>query len=240
VLARDDNRRATPPPAPAPAPTPATGPSSGPGPSPATNTCGPDVTQQVIDVLALLSARYISWSRDKRLKQCNALESRECAGSDWDVVELHNRGWLDTYAPCAAKAGPCKDTVHIDGTCSYGGSVNYVVFGAMCKLCDIPKWLMEDMIWAYKGDVPFKHKASPNYGPSMDWARAGYDVWPAAPTPAGDRPGCNASCPTAYHDAPFQIHWYPELETEVVPSVCKAWSSLYDHPEDQPPLPFGP
>jgi hypothetical protein len=141
VLARE-RRTADPPPAPAPAP-------KGPPPPPAsTQTCGPDVTQAVKDIVAKTKTDYGGWSRVKKDEACAALENYYCAGDAWDIVELHNRGWLTGYAPCADRAGPCKDTVIVDGSCSYAGSVNYVIFGVMCELCDIWKSTMGDMIWA--------------------------------------------------------------------------------------------
>jgi hypothetical protein len=220
VLARDDTRRATP-----PAPTAPSGGSSAPS---STQTCGPDVTRPLLDVLAATSTAYASWDRHKRQKACDALENYSCAGAAWDIVELHNRDWLDGYAPCADKTGPCKNTVRVDGNCSYAGSVNYVIFGAMCKLCDMWQSTMEDMIWAYKGHVPFVHEASPNYGPSLEWARAGYRGWPAVASPTGDRPTCTGNCPVAYTSPPFRLHWFPASPTETVSRDCQIWSDTYD------------
>jgi hypothetical protein len=220
VARSEDTRRATPP---SPTPTPPTG-ATAPSGAP---TCGPDVTKALLDVLAKTSSLYASWDSKQRDRACTALDSWACAGSAWDVVELHNRGWLDAMAPCADKAGPCKNTVRVDGQCSYAGSVNYAIFGAMCRLCDISSWWMEDLIWAYKGDHPLGQSASPNYGPSLEWARAGFRGWPAVPSPRGDRPGCTGSCPTPYTGPPFRVHWYPESPTESVTKDCENWAASY-------------
>ena len=126
----------------------------------------------------------------------------------------------------------------VDGSCSYGGSVNYVIFGHMCRLCDIWQSTMENMVWAYKGYIPLVRDASANYKPSLEWARVGYKDWPAVASPAGDRPGCGTACPTAYAGAPFTLHWYPASHTENVSSGCEVWSSAYDQPP--PPPEFGP
>lgn len=235
VLSREEARRAKPTPAGAAAAAPAPPP---PAPKPPDPACGPDVTQTLKDAVAKTKADYASWDPAKRKKACIALENPECAGDAWDIVELHNRDWLDGYAPCADKTGPCKNTVMVDGSCSYGGSVNYVIFGHMCRLCDMWESTMENMIWAYKGYIPLVRDASANYKPSLEWARVGYKDWPAVASPAGDRPGCGTACPTAYAGAPFTLHWYPASHTENVSSGCEVWSSAYDQPP--PPPEFGP
>lgn len=209
-------------------------PTGGSGSSGATSaqTCGPDVTQQVKDVVAATRATFNGWSQEDQELACGALESMDCAGVAWDIVELHNRGWLGGFTGCAQNPGPCQDTVRVDGSCSYGGSVNYVIFGVMCDLCDIWQSTMEDMIWAYKGDTRHwyvppsrRHAASANYGPSLEWARAGFHGWPTgASSPAGDRPACTDSCPaTLSTGSTFNVHWVPSAETETTTDACDAW-----------------
>ena len=193
-------------------------------------TCGPDVTKQVKDVVAATRAAYGGWSDDDKQLACDALESPACGGVAWDIVELHNRGWLTGAPSCAT--GACHDTVRVDGGCSYGGSVNYVIFGVMCDLCGIWQSTMEDMIWAYKGDtrhwyVPqrLQHAASANYGPSLEWARAGYHGWPTrAASPAEDRPGCTGSCTATLNPGfTFNLHWVPTSSTETTSDACDQW-----------------
>jgi hypothetical protein len=227
VLARD-RRNAPPPPAPA---------SSGSNAPGSDQLCGPDVTQAVTDVVAQTKADYAGWSEVQKNEACAALENWYCAGDAWDIVELHNRGWLDSYAPCSDKGGACKNTVMVDGSCSYAGSVNYVIFGAMCALCGIWESTMEDMIWAYKGGSvwPWGHGPSANYGPSLAWARAGYDGWPAVSSPAGDRPACTQNCAVAYHSGPMHLHWYPTAPTETVKPACEEWAREYDAMQTSPP-----
>jgi hypothetical protein len=222
VLAREGRRVPDAEPAPPVAKAPAVNPDT---------TCGPDVTQQVKDVVAKTRKDFKGWDKKKQNDACWSLQNLMCAGAAWDVVELHNRKlWLPTYAPCATKPGKCEDSVMVDGGCSYGGSVNYVIFGVMCDLCDIWKMTMQDMIWVYK-------RSSANYGPSQRWADAGYHGWPAVPSPPGDRPVCTESCPTPYHGPAFRLHWYPASTTENVEEDCKEALDLHRDLRDSPPEP---
>jgi hypothetical protein len=75
------------------------------------------------------------------------------AAISWDIPELHHQGWLKDYrSDCAtfSKTPTCGffdgdpgftatskpvASVQIDSSCHYAGSVNYVIFGVMCRLC---------------------------------------------------------------------------------------------------------
>jgi hypothetical protein len=107
----------------------------------------------------------------------------------------------------------------VDGECSYAGSVNYVIFGVMWKLCGYREDTMLAYIWAYKGDRSRMQrfhnptpgvkdppstsidplKASGNYEPCKAWALAGYHDWPSVKSPQGDRiHRCKLTCPLPY------------------------------------------
>jgi hypothetical protein len=87
-------------------------------------------------------------------------------------------------------------------------SVNYVIWGAMNRLCkDDPQvWVPESedqstlLVYLYKSVLPaMKGDAeAANFGPATAWTKAGYNGWPEAPTPPGDRPSCKCECPQAY------------------------------------------
>jgi hypothetical protein len=206
----------------APAPAPATPPA----PPPAF-VCGPDVSQEVRDAVAKTRSTFAGWSVADRTSACDALDSLSTGGFAWDIIELHNNAWILGYRPACATAGatpPCGSTVEIDGECSYAGSPNYVIFGVMCSLCnghftlvgpstraaDFSQAAMLRLIDLYKG-TGFTGLGTPagNFGPSNDWARAGYRGWPAASSPTGDRPGCSPACAAPYSGAPFMVHWWP-------------------------------
>ena len=126
----------------------------------------------------------------------------------------------------------------VDGSCSYGGSVNYVIFGHMCRLCDIWQSTMENMVWAYKGYIPLDPRRLGELQAVPGVVARGLQGL-ARGGVAGRRPaGCSSACPTAYAGAPFTLHWFPASYTENVSHGCEVWSDAYDQPA--PPPEFGP
>jgi len=221
ALQRQSRRASpTPPPAPAPAPTPA--------PAPATTfVCGPDVTSQVQAVVADIRSAWGSWTATQRDEACWALENLECGPDAWDVVQLHNNAWIyQDYRPACASAGAnpkCGSSIQVGADCHNAGSVNYVIFGLMCNLCNIWPSTMRLMIWGHKVHLS---GLDADYGAAVGWANAGYAGWPAAANPPGDRTNCAASCPTAYGPTAnnsataFDFHWVPTHQTETVGPSC--------------------
>ncbi|MEA3051430.1 MAG: hypothetical protein QOG72_333 [Sphingomonadales bacterium] len=233
--ARPDNRLATiwsdtptpPPPAPEPAPTPA----------PAFR-CGPNVTAEISAAVSRTRSTFAGWGAATREEHCDALDSLSTGGYAWDIVQLHNNDWIHLlYRPACATAGatpPCGSTVQVDSECSYAGSPNYVIFGTMCDLCHghyvstanssgqsrFTQSKMLGLIAFYKGPGVFS-SASGNYQESRLWASAGYLGWPSVASPAGDRPGCDPSCPTPHTAPSFQVAWWsnPGLFSSAVRTV---------------------
>jgi outer membrane protein OmpA-like peptidoglycan-associated protein len=228
---RPDNRRARVSSSTAPAPASTTAPTAVPTPQatptpPPAFLCGPDVSAEIRAAVANTRATFAGWSTTDRTSACDALDSLVTGGFAWDIIELHNNAWILTYRPACATAGatpPCGSSVEVDGECSYAGSPNYVIFGVMCSLCsghftaigspraaDFTQAGMLRLINLYKG-TGFTGLSTPsaNFGPSNDWARAGYAGWPAVSSPAGDRPGCSPTCPTPYTGAAFTVRWHP-------------------------------
>jgi hypothetical protein len=207
--------------APPPAPVAPPGPTSGP-----TAVCGPDVSQQIRAAVSRTRTTFTGWSTSDRNSACGALTSVVTGGFAWDIVDLHNNAWILSYRPACASAHAtpaCGSTVAIDGECSYAGSPNYVIFGVMCKLCrdhyaltdprtapDFDESNMLHLIDVYKGTgYTGLQTPSPNFGPSNEWARAGYHGWPGVASPRGDRPTCSPMCPTPFGGSPFRVHWVP-------------------------------
>jgi hypothetical protein len=196
--------------------------------------CGPDVTAQVQHAIDLTRTTFNSaaWTEDMRTESCEELRSVSHGGDAWDIVELHNNGWILNYRPTCATQGAspaCGSTVQVGDDCYYAGSPNYVIFGVMCKLCydhfysigragaspgytgymDFDEGSMVDLIDLYKG-------SSANVGPSKAWARAGYRGWPSARAPRGDRNNCAPQCSQPYSGRDFRVHWYPHMTHETV------------------------
>jgi hypothetical protein len=100
--------------------------------------CGPDVTALLIRALAKTRSAFAGWTDDFKAQHCEALTSYVSAGVAWDINELHNHGWLDRYHPECATGGAgnkCDKSVWVQSDCYYPGSVNYVVYGVMMRLC---------------------------------------------------------------------------------------------------------
>ena len=209
-------------------------------PAPRQPVCGPDVSTQVRAAVALLKSTWSGWNANQRDEACWALENWQCADAAWDIVQLHNRRWIDLdYTPACAgvTSNPgCEATVKIDGQCHFAGAVNYVIFGHMCRLCNIWQTTMRLMILGHK-------KLSSSRPASIDWALAGYADWPSTGTPPSDRPTCSPTCPTPYGPTAnnaatsFDFHWYPSHTTETVSSDCDAALDDYRYLRDHPPLP---
>ena len=190
--------------------------------------CGPDVTQQIQDAIALTRRSFAGWSSDQKDEACEELRGVTHGAVAWDIVDLHNNGWILGYRPMCATQGatpPCGSTVEVADQCYYAGSANYVIFGTMCRLCydhfyaqgraganvgytgymDFTESSMVDLIDLYKSD-------SANVAHSRWWAIAGRDGWPnGGRPPRGDRPGCAPDCIEPYRGAPFQVNWYPRM-----------------------------
>jgi hypothetical protein len=202
-----------------------------------TFVCGPNVTTQVQNVVSALRSAWRGWNSTQREEACWALQNFSCGPVAWDIVELHNNAWIyQDYRPACASAGAtplCGSSVQVGSACHNAGSVNYVIFGMMCSLCDIWRATMHAMIWAHKVHLS---GMDPDYGASLRWADAGFDGWPAGSTPAGDRTNCTASCPTAYgptaHNSStsFDFNWVPTHTTETTTSECDTAIDMHRNP----------
>ncbi len=199
-----------------------------PAPPPAF-VCGPNVTTQVEDAVRQTRSRFAGWTDPQKVEACDALDGLTTGGMAWDIVEVHNNAWILGYRPaCASEhATPaCGSSIQVGNGCHYAGSVNYVIFGAMCKLCadhflahgpintGYARFTLASMmhlIDLYKG-TGFSGLATPsaNFHASQVWAYAGYQGWPAVGGPAApDRSNCATTCPTAYTGPAFRVNWYP-------------------------------
>ncbi len=197
--------------------------------------CGPDVEYEVIAAVHKTQRTFGGWLPPLKQWACEALISTKktargeiMAGVAWDIFELHSREWLIPFRPECAAPPNCQNTVQVRGRCYYAGSVNYVIFGVMCKLCkDYWGWnprgllytesAMLALIAAYKGPIPGKRKASGNYVPSKQWASAGYNGWPGkGGEPPADRPACAPKCSQKYEGERFRVNWHLQAPTEQI------------------------
>ena len=182
--------------------------------------CGPDVTKQLKNVVAKIQQTFRNWDESQRKSACAALSSTKSDASipgapvwanAWDIKQLHDTSWMK-QSVCGIPRDECGDTVMIEGQCFFAGSVNYVMFGVISRLCEFQKDSMLRAIDLYKGQIkvgPIERPPAGNWQPSRDWANAGYDGWAPANMPKGDRSKCNKKCPVDYHGADFSFHWSP-------------------------------
>jgi hypothetical protein len=96
--------------------------------------------------------------------------------ASWDITDLKSSNFTKSCGHRdKSNSKECRDTVTVQGRCYYVGSVNYMLYGRMFRLCE--KWsLWKDIsVWLYKG-IPLVNRSS-NYIPSQQWAKIGYNNW---------------------------------------------------------------
>ena len=190
--------------------------------------CGPDVTEPLEAIVDQTRSKFAGWEAEYRESACDSIVSYTRGMDAWDIIELHRNDWILRYRPSCATSGAeprCGSSVQVGTDCHYAGSANYVIFGVMCKLCedhfralgsprtdDFSREEMLGWINLYKGlglpvtVLPFGRAT--NLEASQAWATAGYDGWPAAPSPPGDRDNCLPVCATPHSDR-FIVWWQP-------------------------------
>lgn len=174
-------------------------------------TCGPDVTDALVDVLSRVEARFADWGSAKRFSACANLVTLPGAAISWDINQLGPGGRERLTRRYRPKCATCGFSVQVGGVCHYTGSVNYALFGVMMRLCHghfqgstFESWFsreaMLELIYTYKHD-------SGNYQASNEWALAGFRSSSVSPTPVADRPACGA-CTTPFRER-LTFKWLP-------------------------------
>ena len=175
--------------------------------------CGPDIKAPLEQALNSMAREFAKLSWWGKRYACSAWSDPTNGLNTWDIVQLHMPStWLPGYQSPQCETWPdCSITVQVDNQCFYPGSVNYVMFGEMFRLC-CPKYMT---VWPFESCAQYMtwfitiYKSRyENYQASVDWALAGFRGWPAGSnTPPGDRPNCAPVCTTPYHSGPFKVHW---------------------------------
>jgi len=122
--------------------------------------CGPDITDNVFNVLDKIHMDWKSWSATKKGNKCRALFKPWTAGSAWDIKALApghgakpqnefsskkayeryikwGKFWFEEdAAACSKPRNQCTKTATFLGTCIDPQVINYVQWGTMNKLCD--------------------------------------------------------------------------------------------------------
>lgn len=185
-------------------------------------SCGPDITDQVVDVLARMKQRFDNTRFGERFKACAYLFDPGKTQNAWDIRELGPRApGFDDYEGCGVPRNICRDTVEIFGACYTYQIVNYVQYGLMHYLCGTPNFGDIAHV-AWSGVNLALNPGSPPHAHQNDMIRVGSEVGqaltnnPASPDlskvrdfmkyNAGSAPQCPRNCKLKVK-AKFRYNW---------------------------------
>ena len=182
--------------------------------------CGPDISSALEQALGRVRSAFSSWSGPKRYFACTNLVTLPGAAVSWDIREL-GPGGRGAFSKQYPDCGSCGQSVQVGNGCHYAGSVNYVVYGVMMRLChdylskensSIADWFsreeMLELVYMHKNKTGSQ---AANFQASNEWALAGYQSGSIRPTPRGDRAGCEAPCSKAYSGPGLTVNWLPNV-----------------------------
>jgi hypothetical protein len=184
--------------------------------------CGPNITDALQDALARVRSEFAGWSAREKKLACTNLVTIPGGSISWDINELGPGGRQQFAAKHRPDCSTCGFSVQVYRDCHYSGSVNYVAYGVMMRLChehyraEGPEWAAgahsEDMMALFVGlHKGFTGRVAPNVRESAQWASAGYRGWPGdAPTPPGDRSECDL-CSKQYTGPGLTVWWLPKF-----------------------------
>ncbi|MCX5791530.1 MAG: hypothetical protein NTY45_04820 [Elusimicrobia bacterium] len=184
-----------------------------------TNYCGPDVSVPLGNVLQKIENAYNSWTPEQKEDRCLAMDvnTKHPAIDAWDIEDLRSDlGYSSSISKELKKNGACQHTVAVDGKCFRAEEVNYVMWGAMTRLCGKSLRWSSAKVRAYlfyyytplsrdhrgKKDSAYKAEA---YN-KVAWTKAGYAGWPKNWSPYATRPECAIS-PQFVNSVSFGAHW---------------------------------
>jgi hypothetical protein len=182
------------------------------------STCGPDITDELEKALARVRSEFGRWGGLKRYNACLDLVTLPGAAISWDIRELGPGGrqaFTSSYGGCDT----CGNSVQVGRDCHYSGSVNYVVYGVMMRLCH-DYMAHEDSVFAdwfsseEMLELIYMHKnktgtPAANFQASNNWALSGYHSGSLRPIPKGDRPDCKKRCSKSYSGPGLTVNWLP-------------------------------
>jgi len=184
----------------------------------AAGSCGPDISRPLAGFLEKINAAYSSWPPALREENCAALDvgTERAVVTAWDIQDLRpDLGYPSVLSGSLPTAGACRMTLAVDGKCYRNEEVNYIMWGAMTRLCGKSLVWSKLKIRAYlmcyykylarKNDSPFPGEADNK----IDWSEAGYYEWPRKyKTPPASRPECGPSRLAPFDStSAFTAHW---------------------------------
>lgn len=193
--------------------------------------CGPDITAPLEAVLQDVENTFNSWTDDQGRRACNMLrgwtsEPWEAARA-WDISDLYlpRTSWLRNprYTQCGIpyhgapatpeiedrQRSPCGNSVRVGIKCALAGTVNYALFGKMCRLCNRRFGVLD------VGEMGFliglwKTLDRDDPIPPGLWALAAFNgsLPPTHPV-AENRAYCTGECPNDAAHTDFAWIWLP-------------------------------
>ena len=198
--------------------------------------CGPDISRPLANLLVEVRTTFAGWDGRQKIEACRTATDpgySPDAVMAWDIEELYlpRTYWL--YDPKYVRAGcgepkrgepgspeieniatsPCGNSVQVGNRCYLAGTVNYALFGEICRLCwdqsplgnSFSIGVMSSLIWTWKTIDP------DDAGPPTDWAIWGFNRGSVNYPPAGraeNRCRCNGRCSEKRHSK-FHWRWLP-------------------------------
>lgn len=205
--------------------------------------CGPEVTEAVRGALRDMETWYAGLSDLEKRAHCNRLHHPLLGLAAWDISLLYceNGAWIDVFTrrgicatpgnhaaePCEEPATSCRHSVRFGGRCVLAGTLNYLMWGQMHRLCNryarspANRWAgalsppiaangwnrgnMEFFINLYKGWGAVEDPSGP-----LGMARASFSAGAGAAPTVANRSHCTGECPERFaRTRPFHFVWRP-------------------------------
>ena len=192
----------------------------------ARQSCGPDVTKALKDVLVKIRNFYEPLTPPQKYRSCCAVFSfvtPDGLGINWDVTkawdinQLHwmaEKGRRKIFDASAKEYREPSRSVQISGKCYDSAAVNFVMWGLMGKLCNKEPDFLIGRVKTWKKNF---YGTVPTYE-TIDWIKAGFNGWtPETKVPSTTPYVVNKDPKRKQWDAenfPFTFHWLPYKEPE--------------------------
>jgi hypothetical protein len=175
--------------------------------------CGPNITTALEDVLSRTKAAFGAWSPLQRAVACTSLVQTPIGAVGWEINQLgpgnRDEGAKNFQPDCATCGGSLS--VQVGSGCHYAGSVNYVIYGVMFRLCrdhlPFDKPFFSESAMTSNITLWKTLRKAPNLTASLDWAKAGFNGWPGGSTPRPELPNCE-KCPKPVTSR-LTVRWLP-------------------------------
>lgn len=200
-------------------------PSTPPEPPPeGQHICGPDITEALANALAEVRAHFAGLSATEKKESCDAITGITTFVMAWDIHDLFlpETDWLRLppfHPPCGMPgatgsniedAATCSNSVQVRDKCFLAGTVNYAIFGQICRLCNDELGVLSEQtminlinLWKLLTLITFDDP-----GPPTAWARAGFHGFPGHMPANENRAHCTGRCSVG-GVSPFSWVWEP-------------------------------